>query len=206
MLQQETVQHWSAINSPTYERNLLCITKQWCSEGKPSNRLRQRQHKRPPKIEATQWIQRSCSLLLLLWVISVSFVSWWRGRMRGWHWGRVGGFEQQLVFLQTLVIHSVPASFSRLLLRYNRGNDTRAVTFFQSGKDFLFDIWNVFPASRWRLVVKPGAISCEDLMYHLNCVWHVYYSGSKIQSRMRNRSGLGDGGALCSQAYSHSSG
>lgn len=39
--------------------------------------------------------------------------------------GRVGAADASLVFPQTLVIHSVSASFSWSLLRYNMGDDTQ---------------------------------------------------------------------------------
>lgn len=50
-----------------------------------------KQKKKIPKIEARAWIRRSCSRAELLpsWLISVSFVPWWRGRIRGRHRGRV---------------------------------------------------------------------------------------------------------------------
>lgn len=62
--------------------------------------------------------------------------------------GWVGAADASLVFPQTLVIHSVSASFSWSLLRYNKGDDTRTeigrqthkscCVLTHSGKSFLF--------------------------------------------------------------------
>lgn len=59
--------------------------------GKLNPLIGENKKKRIPKIEARAWILRSCSRVELLppWLISVSFVPWWRGRMRGRHRGRV---------------------------------------------------------------------------------------------------------------------
>lgn len=83
--------HSSVFNSSTYKCNLLSITKQSCLEGKPTNETEtlQRPKNRNDTVD-------SMELQPLLWSRSccdsqVSSVSWWRGRMRGWHRGRVDG-------------------------------------------------------------------------------------------------------------------
>lgn len=97
VLKWEAAHHLSGVNNSIYGHNLLCITKQSCLEGKATNKTETLQRPRNSNSGA-RWMGAAATLvaLFLLWVISVSFVSWWRGRMRGWHRGRRKGGMQQM--------------------------------------------------------------------------------------------------------------
>lgn len=100
--------------------------------------------------------------------------------------GWVGERQQQMYRLcspRPLVIHSVSASFSRLLLRYNTwaehaGKHRKAVTFLRfPGNLFLYLeqlkclAHNKFARCQVRIIAVVVKLN------HINCVRHVYSSG-----------------------------
>lgn len=83
--------------------------------------------------------------------------------------GRVGAADASLVFPQTLVIHSVSASFSWLLLRYKHGKMTLEVNTQTNAQKLLrpLTFWKIFSISKTIQVSWPHQVGVETNKDHL---------------------------------------
>lgn len=107
-----------------------------------------------------------------LWVISVSFVSWWRGWLRGWHWGEVGGSSRCIArvpldpcqLLSLSFVQSVVATIQHGKWHSNWTcwqTYKRCYTLVYSGKCFLFLRQMKFVAHVKLVRSETGRFSCE---------------------------------------------